>query len=55
MGKMLEEHDWRNYQERAQEGCMPFCYCLKSYVSKMVSNSKSKTIGEEADWIAIRG
>jgi len=35
---------------------MPLCYCPKSFVSKMVSSSKSKTTREkEIEWVATRG
>jgi hypothetical protein len=30
---------------------MPFCYCIKSFVLKMVSSSRSITIGEEEPWV----
>ncbi len=46
-GQMSTKHDWKNCQERAQEGCMPLCYYFRSFVSKMVSNQRNRTIGEE--------
>ncbi len=47
MGQMSGEHDWRNCQERAQKGCMPFCYHYKNFVSEMVSSQRSITTWEE--------
>jgi len=47
MGQMLKKYGWRNCQKKAQEGLMPFYYCSKSFVSKMVSSQRSQTIGEE--------
>jgi hypothetical protein len=56
MGQMLEEHDWKNYQEKAQEGCMPFCYYSRSFVLEMVSSQRSKTTRkEEIEWTTTRG
>ncbi len=42
--------------KRAQKGCMPFCYCLRSFGSEMVSSSRSRIIGKEKTyWATIRG
>ncbi len=49
MGKVSKEHDLKNYQEIAQEGCMPFCYYLRSLIFKMVLNLRSRTTWE-ATW-----
>jgi hypothetical protein len=35
---------------------MPFCYCFRSFVSKMVSSQGSRTIVEEiVEWAATWG
>jgi hypothetical protein len=55
MGKMLEEWDWKNHQKKAQERCMSFYYCPRIFVSKMVSSSRSRTIGEEEiEWATTK-
>jgi hypothetical protein len=56
MGQMLKEHDWRNYHERAQEGCTTFYYYSRNSISKMVFQSKEKNHRkEENEWAAIGG
>ncbi len=53
MGKVSEEHDWRNNQKRAKKGCMPLCYYLRSFILELVSTSRSKTTKEEVDKTTI--
>jgi hypothetical protein len=56
MGQISKEHDWKNCQAKAQEGCMPLCYYLKSFVWEMVSSQRNRTTWEEkAKWATIRG
>ncbi len=50
--KVSKEHDWGNTQKKAKKWCMPFCYYPISFVSEMVSSSRSITIGEEVADIA---
>jgi hypothetical protein len=47
--KCQKKHDGGN--KKKKKGCMPFCYCIKSFVLKMVSSSRSITIGEEEPWV----
>ncbi len=56
MGKMSKQHDWKNYQEKVQEGCMPFYYYSRSSILEMFFKQRSKTIGEEeSKWVAKGG
>jgi hypothetical protein len=42
-----KKKDLGNNQKITKKGCMPLYYCPKSFVSEVVSTSRSKTIGEK--------
>jgi hypothetical protein len=45
MLKVCKNASQGNNQKKAKKGCMPLCCYLRSFVSKMISISRSRTIG----------
>ncbi len=46
----------REQRRKAKKRCMPFCYCPRGFVLKMVSSLRSRTTGkEETHIVATRG